>query len=123
MLPHVMAEPTWTIGHYRTPSGGRPVHAFIEGLSKTAQPKVLAGLAMLEQHGNRLGLPMSRAMGHGLHELRVRHPEGPFRILYGFRPGRRVVLLHAFVKRTEQTPKGDLDLARARQRAVEAKEG
>lgn len=114
--------PTWGIGHYRTPGGARPVHDFIEGLSKTARPKVLAALAMMEQHGNRLGLPLSRAMGQGLYELRVAHPEGPFRILYGFRPGRRVVLLHAFVKRTEQTPKGDLDLARARQRAVAAEE-
>ena len=44
---------------------------------------------------------------------------GPFRIIYCFRPGRRVVLLHAFVKRAQQTPREDLDLARARKRALE----
>jgi phage-related protein len=114
---------TWSIGHYRTPGGARPVHDFIERLPKAGRPKVLAAVAMLEQHGNRLGLPLSRVMGQGLHELRVAHPEGPFRILYCFRPGRRAVLLHAFVKRTEQTPRGDLDLARARQRAIVAEEG
>ena len=53
-------------------------------------------------------------------EIRVKRPEGPVRIMYCFRPGRRVVLLHAFVKRTEQTPKEELDIARARKRAVEA---
>ncbi len=63
-------------------------------------------------------MPHSRSMGDGLHELRIQHPEGPFRILYTFRPGRRIVLLHGFVKRTEQAPRNDLDRARERQRAV-----
>ena len=75
-------------------------------------------LAMLEEQGNRLLLPRSRALGEGLHELRIEHPEGPFRIVYCFQPGRRIVLLHAFVKRTQQTPKEDLDLARARKRTL-----
>ena len=68
-------------------------------------------------------MPHSRAMGSGLYELRIAHQEGPFRIVYCFRPGRRIVLLHAFVKKTERTSKSDLDLARARQRALEGEEG
>lgn len=113
-----MADPRWELDDHRTPAGGRPVKEFLDGLSKAAKPTVYAALAMLEAHGHRLLMPRSRALGDGLHELRVAHPEGPFRILYCFRPGRRIVLLHAFVKRTEQTPKQDLDLARARKRAL-----
>jgi len=79
-----------------------------------ARPRVYAVLTMLEEHGNRLHLPRSRPLGEGLHELRIEHPEGPFRIIYCFEPGRRIVLLHAFVKRTQQTPKEDLNLARTR---------
>lgn len=78
---------------------------------------------MLARRGNRLMLPLSRAMGGGLFEIRVKHPEGAVRIMYCFRPGRRVVLLHAFVKKAEQTPKEDLGLAKARKRELEAKEG
>ncbi len=62
-------------------------------------------------------------MGSGLYELRIAHHEGPFRILYCFRPGRRIVLLHAFVQKTERTPMNDLDLARARKRALDEEEG
>lgn len=95
---------------------------FLEGLSKAAKPRVYAVLAMLEAHGNRLLMPRSRPLGHGLHEIRVPHPEGPFRIIYCFRPGRRVVLLHGFVKRAQKTPDEELDLARQRKRALEREE-
>ena len=88
------------------------------GLSEDARAKATATLEMLAERGNRLVLPHSRALGGGLFEIRVGHPEGPFRIVYCFRPGRRVVLLHAFVKRTQETPKEDLNLARARHRAL-----
>jgi phage-related protein len=112
----------WIVDDYRTPGGGRPVKNFLDDLSKTARPKVYAMLDRLEAHGNRLGLPHSRPMGGGLHELRIGHPQGPFRFLYCFRPGRRIILLHGFVKRTEQTPRGDLDVARARQQALAREE-
>jgi phage-related protein len=69
---------------------------------------VIAALHMLEEHGNRLQLPHSRALGGGLHELRIAHPEGPFRVIYCYQPGRRIVLLHAFVKRTEAIRPSDL---------------
>ena len=108
----------WELDDYRTPGGARPVREFLDGLSKMARPRVYAVLTMLEERGSRLHLPRSRALGEGLHELRIEHPEGPFRIIYHFRPGRRIVLLHAFVKRTQQTPQEDLDLARARKRTL-----
>lgn len=76
-------------------------------------------LAMLEEHGNRLLMPHSRVLGEGLYEIRVPHGEGPFRIIYCFRPGQRIVLLHGFVKKTQKTPREDMDLARKRKQAVE----
>jgi phage-related protein len=94
--------------------GARPVKEFLDGLSDAAKGKVYAALAMLEMEGNRLRLPRSRALGGGLFEMRVGHPEGPFRIIYCFQPGQQVVLLHAFVKRTERISVQDLELARAR---------
>ncbi|HEY7648154.1 MAG TPA: type II toxin-antitoxin system RelE/ParE family toxin [Methylomirabilota bacterium] len=117
-----MSQAAWTVDDYRTPAGGRPVREFLLKLSEDARATVTAALEMLARRGNELRLPLSRAIGEGLFEIRVRHPEGPFRIMYCFRPGRRVVLLHALVKRTEQTPKGDLDLARARKREIEGRE-
>lgn len=104
----------WEVDDWRSSGGTRPVREFIRGLSKPARAKVGAVWTMLEEHGNRLALPQSRSLGGGLFELRISHPEGPFRIIYCHLPGRRIKLLHGFVKRTEETPKADLDLARAR---------
>jgi len=106
--------PRWEIDDYRGPRGTRPVKAFLGGLTMDAKAKAYAALEMLATEGNRLRLPHSRALGAGLLEMRIAHPEGPFRILYCFRPGQRVLLLHAFVKRTEQIPVQDLEIAKGR---------
>jgi phage-related protein len=116
-----MSGPAWVVDDYRTPAGSRPVKDFLDGLSKTARPKVYAVLAMLEARGNHLAMPQSKAMGDGLHELRIAHPDGPFRLLYCFRPGRRIILLHGFVKRTEETPQGAIALARGRLKVLPRK--
>ena len=113
----------WTVDDYRGPGGARPVRAFLDGLSVAARARVAAALTMLEQEGNRLRFPRSRSLGGGLHELRITHPEGPFRFIYGYSPGRRIVLVHAFVKRTEQTPADVLRLARDRFAEVGRRKG
>ena len=83
----------WQLDDWRGAEGARPVNDFIDSLSKPAKAKVIAALQMLEEHGNRLQLPHSRALGGGLQELRIAHPEGPFRVIYCYLPGRRIVLL------------------------------
>jgi phage-related protein len=110
-----MADPQgWQVDDWRSPADARPVKEFIDDLSKPARAKVYAALELLEEHGNRLQLPHSRSLGGGLHELRISHPEGPFRVIYCYLPTRRIVLLHAFVKRTEEIRRADVDLAKAR---------
>jgi len=68
--------------------------------------------------GPDLGMPHSRAMGGGLFELRPRGREGIGRALYRYVTGRRVVTLHAAVKKTQATPKRDLSIARKRMKEV-----
>jgi phage-related protein len=69
---------------------------------------------MLAEHGPNLRLPHSRSFGDGLFELRPRGREGIGRALYCFMIGRRVVVLHAFIKKTQETPDRELKLARKR---------
>jgi phage-related protein len=54
-----------------------------------------------------------------LFELRPRGRSGIGRAFYCFVIGRRVVVLHAFVKKTQQTPDRELKLARKRQKELE----
>ena len=73
---------------------------------------------LLMEHGPNLRLPHSRAFGDGLFELRPRGRSGIGRAFYCFVLDRRVIVLHAFVKKSQQTPEGELKLARKRLREV-----
>ncbi len=73
---------------------------------------------LLMEFGPNLRMPHSRAMGDGLFELRPRGREGIGRVFYCFVTGQRVVVLHAFVKKTPSTPESELRIARKRMREV-----
>lgn len=59
---------------------------------------------LLMEVGPNLRMPHSRAMGDGLFELRPRGREGIGRVLYCYIDGQRIVILHAFIKKTQETP-------------------
>lgn len=73
---------------------------------------------LLIEFGPDLRMPHSRMMGGGLLELRPRGREAIGRALYCFAVGQKVVVLHAFVKKTQATPQRDLNIARRRMKEV-----
>ena len=58
-------------------------------------------------------------MGGGLFELRPRGRSGIGRAFYCFLVERRVIVVHAFLKKTEQTPDKELKLARRRAKELQ----
>lgn len=54
------------------------------------------------------------SVGVGVREIRVRDVSGAYRVIYLAKLADRVVVLHAFVKKTQATAKRDIDLARKR---------
>lgn len=75
-------------------------------------------IELLMEFGPDVRMPHSRAMGGGLFELRPRGREGIGRAMYCYVIGKRIVVLHAFVKKTQATPERDLDIARRRMKEV-----
>ena len=73
---------------------------------------------LLSEHGPNLRLPHSRAMRDGLFELRPKGKSGIGRGLYCFLSGRRIVIVHAFIKKSPQTPDKDVKLARKRMKEL-----
>ena len=71
-------------------------------------------IELLAQHGPSLRLPHSKAFGDGLFELRPRGHSGIGRAFYCFLSGKRIVVVHAFIKKTQETPDKELKLARKR---------
>jgi phage-related protein len=74
---------------------------------------------LLIEHGPSLRLPHSRAFGDGLFELRPKGRSGIGRAFYCFMVGKQVIVLHAFIKKTQQTPDNELKLARKRLKEVQ----
>lgn len=69
---------------------------------------------LLLEHGPNLRMPHSRSMGEGLFELRPRGRERTGRAFYCFLVGRRISVVHAFIKKSEATPERELKIARKR---------
>ena len=74
---------------------------------------------LLMEFGPILRMPHSRAMGDGLFELRPRGREGTGRAFYCFVIGKRVVILHSFIKKSQETPERELRIARKRMKEVQ----
>ncbi|MBI1763396.1 MAG: type II toxin-antitoxin system RelE/ParE family toxin [Acidobacteria bacterium] len=68
--------------------------------------------------GPKLGQPHTEAFSDGLFELRLKGAEGIARVFFCTLVGRRIVMLHAFVKKTQKTPQRELDIARKRMKEV-----
>jgi len=103
----------WAIDYY-----DEEVRLEIEALPAGIRASYARLTELLEEFGLELRMPHSRAMGQGLFELRPRGREGIARVFYCTRVGRRNVILHSFVKKTDKTPQRELDIARARQKEV-----
>ena len=68
--------------------------------------------------GPNLGEPHTKAMGQGLFELRLKGAEGIARVFYCTLIGRRIVMLHSFVKKSQRTPSHELAVAMTRLKEV-----
>ena len=68
--------------------------------------------------GPNLGMPFTRAMGKGLFEIRCKGKEGIGRAFFCTIKERRIIILHAFTKKSQKTPKKEIEIARRRMRDV-----
>ena len=105
----------WKIEFYRDARGRSPVEEFLRTLDGKMRAKVARSVSLLEELGTRLGMPHSRPVrGYRFSELRVQTGGNIVRVFYFARAGRRIVLLHAFAKRTQRTPVRELVIASGR---------
>ena len=94
------------------------VRAKILALPAGFVARILRYAERMEVYGPDLGMPHTRAMGDGLFELRLKAAEGIARVFYCTVVGRKIVVLHQFVKKTDKTPKKELETARARLKEI-----
>lgn len=68
--------------------------------------------------GPILGEPHTKAFGDGLFVLRRKGAEGIARVFHCTLVGRRIVMLHSFVKKTSKTPMQELKIAESRLKEI-----
>src|SRR6266481_6580343 len=100
---------------YRTAGGAEPVRKWLKVLSREDKRIVGTDIATVE-FGWPVGMPTCRALTsrRGLWEVRSTLTQNRIaRVLFCIYR-EQMVLLHSFIKKTQHTPDGDLDLAMKR---------
>lgn len=104
----------WKITYYKTSSGKYPVKEFIDALEETPRARVYNTLELLTEFGINLGMPHAKKVaGTPLWELRVLG-EKSLRIFYVAKVGKEFLMLHAFTKKKQKTPRKEIKTALAR---------
>ena len=70
------------------------------------------------EFGANLGMPHTKALDGGLFELRVKGKEGIARVFFCTKIGKKIIMLHSFVKKSQKTPKNELRIAKSRMSEV-----
>jgi phage-related protein len=73
---------------------------------------------IIEEFGPNIGKPYTAPMGVGLFEIRIKGKEGIGRSLFCTVRGREIIILNSFIKKTQRTPKREIEKARKRMKEV-----
>ena len=96
---------------YETPTGKRPVAEFILGLPQNLKAKAVRDIDILAERGNQLREPYSKHLQEGLFELRIQTSGDVARIFYFFFVNETIILVYGFVKKTQKTPRNEIEKA------------
>ena len=91
----------------------------LDGLSSDVRQRFLRIAELIEQHGMAaMHEPYVKHLEGKLWEMRMKGKDGIARAIYVTAKAERVVVVHAFVKKTQKTPQGALEVARKRAKEV-----
>jgi phage-related protein len=101
---------------YQEPNGNEPVRKWLKSLDKGIRSIIGTDISTV-QEGWPLGMPLVRAIGDGIWEVRCTIPNGIVRVFF-IMNDHKMILLHGIIKKTNQTPEKDLVLARKRAKII-----
>jgi phage-related protein len=111
----IMGKDTeWKILFYLSSNGDSPVREFLRNLDKKARARFGWSIEQLRTRNVQARPPLVKHLDDKIWELREESDTNIFRILFAFHTGRRIVLLHAFMKKTQKTPREEIDIAKRR---------
>ncbi|MDE3137561.1 MAG: type II toxin-antitoxin system RelE/ParE family toxin [Acidobacteriota bacterium] len=90
------------------PDGRVPAREFVDSLDDKAAARIDAFIQRLGVYGNRMQGKFVKKLSSDLFELRVKHFDRIFRVLFFFQPGMLIVITSGFQKKSQQTPPGEI---------------
>ena len=97
----------------------RRVEKELDALAPDVRQRFVRIAELIERHGlDAMHEPYVKHLEGKLWEMRMKGKDGIARAIYVTAKGERVVVLHAFVKKTQKTPLAALEVARQRAKEV-----
>ena len=107
-----MKTPTLDVYFFETETNKEPVREWLQLLT-SRDKKIIGEDIKTVQFGWPLGMPLVRHIDGDIWEVRSTLSGGIARVLFVLE-GKVMILIHAFIKKQQKTPKSDINLARAR---------
>ncbi len=96
------------------------IEAALDALPSDMQASFLRIVELIQNHGlERVREPYLKHLQGPLWEMRMKGRSGIARAIYVTAIGRRVVVVHVFIKKTEKTPRHEIEIALKRSKEVE----
>ena len=104
----------FTVEFYEDADGDKPVEEFLLSLDVKMRAKLLGILEILQEKGNLLRELYSKHLEDGIFEIRGKVGTDISRVLYFFFYDRKIILTNGFIKKSQKTPKKEIQMAKNR---------
>jgi len=98
----------FAIEYVELPNGRVPAREFVDSLDDKAAARLDAFIERMRIYGNRMQGKFIKKLRGDIFELRVKHFDRIFRVLFFYQPGKLVVITSGFQKKTEETPPSEI---------------
>ena len=95
---------------YEKENGEVPVEEFLNSVNPKMRAKIYGLMSILQEKGNMLREPYSKHLEDGIFELRCKFGSDITRVLYFFYYEGKVIMTNGFVKKTQKTPKEEIQI-------------
>ncbi|MBI4050742.1 MAG: type II toxin-antitoxin system RelE/ParE family toxin [Candidatus Doudnabacteria bacterium] len=89
-------------------TGQNPVRKYLDGITDKERAKILKYIEFLREHKGILDEPYTKHIRDKIRELRVDFGRNRHRIFFFTFIGKNIIFLHAFLKKTAQTPESEI---------------
>lgn len=112
----------WKVEFYKFTNGESPALDWFKQQDSKVKARLGRVFDLLKAEGTAVGEPHIKHLEDKLYEIRAEQNTNIYRVIYFAYTGKQFILLHGFQKKTEKTPKKELDLAKQRMKEFIAQE-